>query len=194
MAIAALALLAYFAISEGGAGKPAMGGSSDYRHQHSGADRAALRGDGLFPAASGGGLFRGSERRSIDTVRDFTYSAVWMIYGSGLMLIGFWKRSAFLRWQAIALLALTVVKVFVYRHRRAGARLSHRRVYRSRRNSTGGIVLLSAQPAKDACLINIVAPSTAARPRELKIRLQIAPPALQWQRLDRSRAKLTQKL
>ena len=37
-----------------------------------------------------------------------------MLYGSGLMLIGFWKRSAFLRWQAIVLLALTVIKVFLF--------------------------------------------------------------------------------
>ncbi len=53
-------------------------------------------------------------RQSVATLRAFTYSAVWMIYGSGLMLIGFWKRSAFLRWQAIALLALTVIKVFLF--------------------------------------------------------------------------------
>jgi len=50
--------------------------------------------------------------RSLHIARDFTYSAVWMIYGSALMLVGFWKRSAFLRWQAIALLALTAAKVF----------------------------------------------------------------------------------
>ena len=53
------------------------------------------------------------ERHSIETVRDFAYSAVWMFYGSGLMVIGFWKRSAFLRWQAIILLAITVLKVFL---------------------------------------------------------------------------------
>ena len=52
--------------------------------------------------------------RSLHIARDFTYSAVWMIYGSALMLAGFWKRSAFLRWQAIALLALTAAKVFFY--------------------------------------------------------------------------------
>ncbi len=53
------------------------------------------------------------ERHSIMTVRDFAYSAVWMVYGSGLMLAGFWKRSAFLRWQAIILLSMTVLKVFL---------------------------------------------------------------------------------
>jgi uncharacterized membrane protein len=30
------------------------------------------------------------------------------------MLIGFWKRSALLRWQAIVLLTLTAAKVFFY--------------------------------------------------------------------------------
>jgi uncharacterized membrane protein len=68
--IGALALLAYFASTEGGAD-------------------------------------------NIMTVRDFAYSAVWMVYGSGLMLVGFWKHSAFLRWQAIVLLAMTVLKVFL---------------------------------------------------------------------------------
>ena len=57
--------------------------------------------------------YSGQERHSIVTVRDFAYSAVWMVYGSGLMLVGFWKRSAFVRWQAIVLLAMTVLKVFL---------------------------------------------------------------------------------
>ncbi len=55
-----------------------------------------------------------SEWRGLRIMRDFTYSAVWMIYGSALMLVGFWKRSAFLRWQAIVLLAVTAAKVFFY--------------------------------------------------------------------------------
>lgn len=52
--------------------------------------------------------------RGLNIARDFTYSAVWMLYGSALMIIGFWKKSSFLRWQAIALLALTTAKVFFY--------------------------------------------------------------------------------
>lgn len=54
------------------------------------------------------------EFRSINTARDFAYSAVWMVYGAGLMWAGFWRRSAFLRWQALILIAVTVVKVFIY--------------------------------------------------------------------------------
>src|SRR5690348_2445999 len=46
--------------------------------------------------------------------RDFSYSAIWLVYGSALMAVGFRKRSAFVRWQALLLMALTIVKVFLY--------------------------------------------------------------------------------
>jgi uncharacterized membrane protein len=37
-----------------------------------------------------------------------------MVYGAFLMWMGFWKRSGFLRWQALILIAATIIKVFVY--------------------------------------------------------------------------------
>ena len=37
-----------------------------------------------------------------------------MLYGAALLAVGFWKRSGFLRWQALALLLFTIVKAFVY--------------------------------------------------------------------------------
>jgi uncharacterized membrane protein len=43
----------------------------------------------------------------------FTYSAWFMILGAVLLAVGFWRRSAFLRWQALVLLAVTVAKVFL---------------------------------------------------------------------------------
>jgi uncharacterized membrane protein len=43
----------------------------------------------------------------------FTYSAWFMIFGAVLLAVGFWRRSAFLRWQALVLLAATVGKVFL---------------------------------------------------------------------------------
>jgi uncharacterized membrane protein len=49
-----------------------------------------------------------------DIARDFTYSALWMAYGAMLMVVGFLRRSAFVRWQALILIAVTIVKVFVY--------------------------------------------------------------------------------
>jgi uncharacterized membrane protein len=54
------------------------------------------------------------ELRRIEIERDFTYSALWMAYGAMLMIVGFLRRSAFVRWQALLLIAATIVKVFVY--------------------------------------------------------------------------------
>jgi uncharacterized membrane protein len=54
------------------------------------------------------------EWRHAKIARDFTYSALWMAYGAMLMMIGFWRRSAFVRWQALALIAFTIGKVFLY--------------------------------------------------------------------------------
>jgi len=56
----------------------------------------------------------GDDWRRIQIERDFTYSALWMAYGTMLMLVGFIRRSAFVRWQALLLIAVTIVKVFVY--------------------------------------------------------------------------------
>ncbi|HET7891428.1 MAG TPA: DUF2339 domain-containing protein, partial [Candidatus Sulfotelmatobacter sp.] len=46
--------------------------------------------------------------------RDFTFSALWMAYGAMLMIVGFLRRSSFVRWQALILIAATTIKVFVY--------------------------------------------------------------------------------
>ena len=50
----------------------------------------------------------------VEIARDFTYSALWMAYGAMLMGVGFWGRSAFVRWQALVLIAFTIGKVFLY--------------------------------------------------------------------------------
>ena len=44
----------------------------------------------------------------------FTYSAFFMAYGALLLAGGFWRQSAFLRWQALVLLAVSIGKVFLY--------------------------------------------------------------------------------
>ncbi len=44
----------------------------------------------------------------------FTYSGLWMLYGAGLMTAGFMKRNADLRWMALILIAVTIVKVFAF--------------------------------------------------------------------------------
>ncbi len=50
----------------------------------------------------------------LEIERDFSYSALWMAYGAMLMVIGFMRRSAFVRWQALLLIAVTIGKVFIY--------------------------------------------------------------------------------
>jgi uncharacterized membrane protein len=51
--------------------------------------------------------------RRLEIGRVFSYSAVWLVYGAGLMLFGFLKQTVFVRWQALALMAFTIGKVFV---------------------------------------------------------------------------------
>ncbi len=53
-------------------------------------------------------------RHQLMISENFTYSALWMSYGALLMVIGFWRKSAFFRWQALFLIAATIVKVFIY--------------------------------------------------------------------------------
>jgi uncharacterized membrane protein len=45
---------------------------------------------------------------------EFTFSAFMMLQGAALLSIGFWKRTAFVRWQGLALLVATIGKVFLY--------------------------------------------------------------------------------
>src|SRR5207248_7258 len=52
--------------------------------------------------------------QQIEFARNFSYSAIWLIYGAGLMMFGFWRRSAFARWQALVLIAFTIGKVFLF--------------------------------------------------------------------------------
>jgi len=37
-----------------------------------------------------------------------------MLYGAVLLAVGFWRRSSFLRWQALLLLVFTIFKTFLY--------------------------------------------------------------------------------
>jgi uncharacterized membrane protein len=52
--------------------------------------------------------------RQLSIEQNFSHSALWMGYGALLMVIGFWRQSAFFRWQALFLIAATIVKVFVW--------------------------------------------------------------------------------
>jgi uncharacterized membrane protein len=66
----------------------------------------------------GAGFFRDfcgayGQRERRDIAAGFSYSACCMLYGSALMTVGFLRRSAFLRWQALALLAFSIGMVFL---------------------------------------------------------------------------------
>ncbi len=66
----------------------------------------------------GAGFFRDfcgayGQRDRRDIAAGFGYSAWCMLYGSALMTLGFLRRSAFLRWQALVLLAFSIVMVFL---------------------------------------------------------------------------------
>ena len=54
-----------------------------------------------------------TQRGDLDIYEQFSYSAWAMLFGAALLGIGFWKKSAFLRWQALALLTLSIAKVFL---------------------------------------------------------------------------------
>ena len=55
-----------------------------------------------------------SDYHQLNLERDFSYSAIWLVYGAILMTIGFRRRSAFVRWQSLILIAFTICKVFLY--------------------------------------------------------------------------------
>ncbi|CAN5563227.1 hypothetical protein BH10ACI4_BH10ACI4_14000 [soil metagenome] len=49
-----------------------------------------------------------------DLQQALAVSAFLMAYGGALLAVGFWKRSAFVRWQALLLIVYTIAKTFVY--------------------------------------------------------------------------------
>jgi uncharacterized membrane protein len=56
----------------------------------------------------------GNQWENYSMYAQFTYSAWFMAFGALLLAVGFWRRSAFLRWQALVLLAITIGKVFLW--------------------------------------------------------------------------------
>jgi uncharacterized membrane protein len=49
-----------------------------------------------------------------DLQQALAISAFLMLYGGALLAVGFWKRSAFVRWQALVVIVFTIGKTFVY--------------------------------------------------------------------------------
>jgi uncharacterized membrane protein len=113
LAIAALALLAYYAAAEGGDSNRQWAAAAVLGLNVLAIVALNCEVNDYFRPIPGQRLSL-IDWRAMETARAFTYSAVWMLYGGALILVGFWKRSAFLRWQAIVLLAITAAKVFFY--------------------------------------------------------------------------------
>ncbi len=99
MSVVALNLLALIALSREVA---------DYYSQ----EMTSLRPGGRWNVQSDPSAW--TDWHHVKIARDFTYSALWMAYGAMLMVVGFWRRSAFVRWQALVLIAFTIGKVFLY--------------------------------------------------------------------------------
>ncbi|MGE5112527.1 MAG: DUF2339 domain-containing protein [Acidobacteriaceae bacterium] len=59
-------------------------------------------------------VIAGTATQQIVFQRNLSFSAIWLAYGAALMIFGFWKRSSFVRWQALVLIAFTIGKVFLY--------------------------------------------------------------------------------
>jgi len=49
-----------------------------------------------------------------DLQKSLAVSTFLLLYGAGLLAVGFWRRSAFIRWQALVLLVFSIGKTFLY--------------------------------------------------------------------------------
>src|SRR5262249_21156397 len=57
---------------------------------------------------------KGATGMEADLARHLSLSVLWTTYATILILLGVQQKSALLRWQALALFGLVVVKVFIY--------------------------------------------------------------------------------
>ena len=118
MAIAVFAFVAWLA------GKSAGDASSDFgRAWPAIAAAAVLIINGLILIAVSNeihtywwssGWHGGYEQYSLHSMyAQFSYSAFFMLFGAVVLALGFSRHSAFLRWQALVLLAVSIAKVFL---------------------------------------------------------------------------------
>jgi uncharacterized membrane protein len=68
----------------------------------------------LFPVTDATGIYTAAPDVDAALKQALAISAYLMLYGAALLALGFWKRSAFVRWQALGLLVFTIFKTFLY--------------------------------------------------------------------------------
>ena len=67
--------------------------------------------DAFTPA---GARFTTIDFSGMNLGRDMTYSIAWGLFSLGLLAMGFWKGSKHARYAAVALLVVTLLKVFIH--------------------------------------------------------------------------------
>ncbi len=60
------------------------------------------------------GLGGSAEASQLENLKQLSLSGLWMFYGGLLMVVGLWRRKRGLRIAAIALLAVAILKIFIY--------------------------------------------------------------------------------
>ena len=56
----------------------------------------------------------GAANPDVELQRSLAVSGFLMLYAAALLAVGFWKRSSFVRWQALVLLVFSIAKTFLY--------------------------------------------------------------------------------
>jgi uncharacterized membrane protein len=56
----------------------------------------------------------GAANPEVELQRSLAVSGFLMLYAAALLAVGFWKRSSFVRWQALVLLVFSIAKTFLY--------------------------------------------------------------------------------
>ena len=87
-------------------------------------------------------------------------SAFLMLYGAALLAVGFWRRSAFLRWQALVLLVFTIIKTFLYDMRNLS------QGYRVGSILGLGVLLMAISFAYQKDWLNLRGPDAKSDPRD----------------------------
>jgi uncharacterized membrane protein len=60
------------------------------------------------------GMLASDKITNLQLAQRLSLSMVWMVYGGAMLVIGLWRRNKLLRMMALALLSITIIKVFFF--------------------------------------------------------------------------------